>query len=161
MKCLKMAVGSIDFPFLADEILISSIDVRAQMTTVNELNNGGSAVFHTFYAYDPGAPDHRRPGPRLFGRRAAINSPDAGITSFTYDLADNLTVKPTANLRTASQQVTLAYQFNRVTATYTYPAPGSAHPHSPTAIGEFNLTTDANRWRNGRRDRGLHYNFRR
>jgi RHS repeat-associated protein len=27
---------------------------------------------------------------------------------------------------------------------YTYPAPGSAHPHSPTAIGEFNLTTDAN-----------------
>jgi|SRR5215471_8677872 len=53
MKCLKMAVGSIDFPFLADEILISSIDVRAQMTTVNELNNGGSAVFHTFYAYDP------------------------------------------------------------------------------------------------------------
>src|SRR5262245_19538680 len=27
---------------------------------------------------------------------------------------------------------------------YTYPAPGSAHPHSPTAIGEFNLTTDPN-----------------
>jgi len=27
---------------------------------------------------------------------------------------------------------------------YAYPAPGSAHPHSPAAIGEFNLTTDPN-----------------
>jgi hypothetical protein len=27
---------------------------------------------------------------------------------------------------------------------YTYPAPASAHPHSPAAIGGFNLTTDAN-----------------
>jgi hypothetical protein len=25
---------------------------------------------------------------------------------------------------------------------YTYPAPGSAHPHGPVSIGEFNLTND-------------------
>jgi YD repeat-containing protein len=45
----------------------------------------------------------------LFGRRTAINSPDADLTTFTYDLADNLT----ANLRAAGKQVTFAYQFNR------------------------------------------------
>ena len=27
-------------------------DVRSQVTTVNEFNNGGTAVFHTSYAYD-------------------------------------------------------------------------------------------------------------
>jgi YD repeat-containing protein len=49
----------------------------------------------------------------LFGHRTAINSPDAGLTTFTYDLADNLTAKQTANLQTAGQEVTFAYQFNR------------------------------------------------
>jgi hypothetical protein len=28
-------------------------DVRSQIVTVNEFNNGGSTVFHTSYAYDP------------------------------------------------------------------------------------------------------------
>jgi len=31
----------------------------------------------------------------MFGRRTAINSPDPGLTTFIYDLADNLTAKQT------------------------------------------------------------------
>ncbi len=79
----------------------------------------------------------------LFGRRTAIGSPDAGLTTFTYDLADNLIANQTANLRASGQQVTFAYQFNRVTAitypnfpannvTYTY---GAASQRNPSASG--------------------------
>src|SRR6266446_1800256 len=105
-------------------------NVRAQIVTVNEFNNGGTAVFHTSYAYDPvrqiaGVTDDQgnvtSVAYDLFGRRSAINSPDAGLTTFTYDLAGNLIAKQTANLRAAGQQVTNAYQFNRVTA-INYPA---------------------------------------
>jgi len=127
-------------------------DVRSQITTVNEFNNGGAAVFHTSYAYDPvrqitGVTDDQGNTTSvaydLFGRRTAINSPDAGNTTFTYDLADNLTAKQTANLRATAQQVTYAYQFNRLAAiaypafpannvTYTY---GAAAQRNPGAVG--------------------------
>jgi len=127
-------------------------DVRTQTTTVNEFNNGGTAVFRTSYAYDPlrqitGVTDDQGNVTSvvydLFGRRSAINNPDAGLTTFTYDLADNLTAKQTANLRATGQQVTYAYQFNRVTAinypafpannvTYTY---GAASQRNPGPVG--------------------------
>jgi YD repeat-containing protein len=127
-------------------------DVRSQITTVNEFNNGGSAVYHTSYAYDPVRQITDFTDDQgnvisvsydLFGRRTGINSPDAGLTTFTFDLADNLIAKQTANLRTASQQVTFGYQFNRVTAitypnfpvnnvTYTY---GAASQRNPSLIG--------------------------
>ena len=111
-------------------------------------------MFHTSYAYDPlrqitGVTDDQgnvtSVAYDLFGRRTAINSPDAGNTAFTYDLADNVTAKQTANLRAAAppQQVTFAYQFNRVTAitypnfpannvTYTY---GAASQRNPSPVG--------------------------
>jgi RHS repeat-associated protein len=127
-------------------------DVRSQITAVNEFNNGGTAVFHTSYAYDPvrqitSVTDDQNNVTSvaydLLGRRTAINSPDAGLTAFNYDLADNLTAKQTANLRGAGQQITLAYQFNRVTAitypafpannvTYTY---GAASQRNPSLVG--------------------------
>jgi RHS repeat-associated protein len=127
-------------------------DVRALITTVNEFNNGGSAVFHTSYAYDPMSQITRVTDDQgnvtsvsydLFGRRTAIDSPDAGRNTFTYDLADNLTAKQTANLRTAGQQVTYAFEFNRLTAinypafpannvTYTY---GAASQRQPGPVG--------------------------
>src|SRR5262249_32752283 len=59
-------------------------DVRSQITTVNEFNNGGTAVFHTSYVYDPvrqitSVTDDQgnvtSVAYDLFGRRAAINSP--------------------------------------------------------------------------------------
>jgi YD repeat-containing protein len=131
-------------------------DVRSEITTVNEFNNQGATqnavVYQTSYAYDPvrqitGVTDDQGNATvvayDLFGRRTAINSPDAGLTTFTYDLADNLTAKQTANLQAAGQQVTFAYQFNRVTAisypnfpannvTYTY---GAASQRSPSRVG--------------------------
>ena len=127
-------------------------DVRLQIVTVNEFNNHAATVFHTSYAYDPvrqitGVTDDQGNvtvvAYDLFGRRTAINSPDAGLTTFTYDLADNLTAKQTANLAATGQQVTFAYQFNRVTAisypnfpqnnvTYTY---GAASQRNPSASG--------------------------
>jgi len=67
------------------------------------------------------------------------------------------------NIKNKTQTATQNSAVNPQTTynnTYTYPAPGSAHPHSPTAIGEFNLTTDANRWERPKRPR-LHCNFRR
>ncbi len=127
-------------------------DVRALITTVNEFNNGGTTVFHTSYAYDPlrqitGVTDDQGNTSSvaydLFGRRTAINNPDTGLTAFTYDRADNLIAKQTASLRATSQQVTYAYQFNRLTAinypafpannvTYTY---GAASQRQPSLIG--------------------------
>jgi YD repeat-containing protein len=127
-------------------------DVRSQIVTVNEFNNNAATAFHTSYAYDPvrqitNVTDDQgnvtSVAYDLFGRRTAIDSPDAGRTTFSYDLADNLTAKQTANLRATAQQVTFAYQFNRVTAinypafpannvTYTY---GAASQRSPSASG--------------------------
>jgi hypothetical protein len=59
--------------------------------------------------------------------------------SQSYDSIHNITNKT----QTAMQDTAVNPQLTYNNA-YTYPAPGSAHPHSPTAIGEFNLTTDAN-----------------
>jgi YD repeat-containing protein len=129
-------------------------DVRSLVTTVNEFNNGGTAVFRTSYAYDPvrqitSVTDDQgnvtSVAYDLFGRQAAINSPDAGLTTSTYDLANNLTAKQTANLRAAGQQVTFAYQFNRLTAinypafpannvTFTY---GAASQRQPALVGNL------------------------
>jgi RHS repeat-associated protein len=127
-------------------------DVRSQITTVNELNNGGTAVFHTSYAYDPvrqltSVTDDQgnvtSVAYDLLGRRIGIGSPDAGLTTFTYDLADNLIARQTANLRASGQQITYGYQFNRLTAinypafpannvTYTY---GAATQRQPGPVG--------------------------
>src|SRR5262249_49847893 len=127
-------------------------DVRSQITMVNEFNNRRATVLHTSYAYDPvrqitSITDDQgnvtSVAYDLFGRRTAIDSPDAGLTTSTYDLADNVIAKQTANLRAAGQQVTYAYQFNRVTAinypafpannvTYTY---GAASQRQPGPVG--------------------------
>ena len=116
-------------------------DVRALITTVNEFNNGGAQVLRTSYAYDPlkqitTVTDDRNNLTRVaydtFGRRTAIDSPDAGRTAFVYDLADNLTAKETANLRATGQKISYAYEFtgSRRSAT-----PSSPRTTSPTPMG--------------------------
>ncbi len=55
-----------------------------------------------------------------FGRRTSVDHPDAGLTSFTYDLASNLTSKVTANLKAAGQAITYTYDRERLT-NITYP----------------------------------------
>jgi hypothetical protein len=105
----------------------------------------------TTYAYRP---DNRR----LLNEQATL---PIGYTfnnfNFTYDQIGNLTglqntAQPplsfigsstTTNKTQTAMQNSAVKPLITYNNTYTYPAPGSAHPHSPTAIGEFNLTTDA------------------
>lgn len=109
------------------------------------LFNTGGVRQVTSYAYDPldqivSVADDRNNVTRAeydnFGRRVAIDSPDAGRTTFEFDLASNLRKKVTANLRAASQDIAYAYDFNRLNAivypqfpennvAYTYGAPGA------------------------------------
>src|SRR3990170_7942457 len=55
------------------------------------------------------------------GRRTRIDNPDTGKTETVYDTASNVIAKITANLRSVGQQVTYAYDFNRLKA-IEYPA---------------------------------------
>jgi YD repeat-containing protein len=82
-------------------------------------------VLRTSYAYDPlkqitTVTDNNNNVTRVeydtFGRRTAVDSPDAGRTAFVYDLADNLTAKETANLRASGQQISYSYEFTRLKA---------------------------------------------
>lgn len=50
-----------------------------------------------------------------FGRRTSVIHPDAGETTYTYDLASNMTEMVTANLRQSNQAITYAYEFERLT----------------------------------------------
>src|SRR5262249_18752056 len=59
--------------------------------------------------------------------------------SQSYDSIHNIRNKTQTAMQNSAVNPQTTYN-----NTYTYPAPGSPHPHSPTAIGEFNLTTDAN-----------------
>jgi hypothetical protein len=58
--------------------------------------------------------------------------------SQSYDSIHNITHKTQSAMQNGAVNPQLSYDF-----AYTYPAPGSAHPHGPTSIGEFNLTNDA------------------
>jgi RHS repeat-associated protein len=119
-------------------------DVREQTTTVKELNQGGTLL--TSYAYDAlkqivRVEDDKHNVTAIaydnLGRRTIVDNPDAGRTETRYDLASNIIAKITANLRSANQQISYDYDFNRVTAiaypsfpgnnvSYTYGAPGAA-----------------------------------
>lgn len=72
----------------------------------------------------------------LLGRRTAVQSPDSGKTSYSYDPASNLVKEVTANLAAESKAVTYAYDYNRILSgnypdfprnnfSYTYGAPGA------------------------------------
>jgi YD repeat-containing protein len=75
-------------------------DVRELITSVKEFNNAGSQVIWTSYAYDPLKQIVQVVDDKLnqtsvsydnFGRRTAIENPDAGRTETRYDLASNVT----------------------------------------------------------------------
>ena len=137
-------------------------DVRSLITTVNEFNNKGTVVQHTSYAYDPlkqivAVTDDRNNVTRidydLFGRRTALDNPDAGRTALVYDLADNLTAKETANLRAIGVRITYTYEFDRLkeirypvfpanNVTYTYGA-ASLLGQPGNLVGRITRITDA------------------
>ncbi len=50
----------------------------------------------------------------LAGRRTSIDNPDAGLTSFRYDAAGNLTVKITPNTRKLGTSIKYVYTYNRL-----------------------------------------------
>ncbi len=135
-------------------------DIRELVTSVKEHNPaGGHPVIWTSYSYDPlgqlvtvtdDQNNVTRTAYDLLGRRTVLDSPDAGRTESRYDAAGNLTAKITANLKAAGQQVTYAYEYNRLTqvdyptfdkndVSYEYGAPGADH----RAAGRITKVTDA------------------
>ncbi|WP_437780382.1 SpvB/TcaC N-terminal domain-containing protein [Sorangium sp. So ce1097] len=54
------------------------------------------------------------------GRMVSLNSPDAGLIEWEYDLVGNLREKQTAKLRASSQRITYQYDYNRLRQV-TYP----------------------------------------
>jgi RHS repeat-associated protein len=120
-------------------------DVRELITAVRELNNAGSEVIWTSYAYDAlkqisAVVDDKNNTTTIthdnLGRQTAIENPDAGRTETQYDLASNVTKKITANLKAQAKSIDYDYQFNRLVSitypsfpgnnvTYTYGAPGA------------------------------------
>jgi len=76
--------------------------INEQIEATDDLNHT------TFSAYDN------------FGRRVSRKHPDAGTTSYTYDLAGNLSQLETANLIKAGGAIQYAYNFERLES-ITYP----------------------------------------
>ncbi len=122
-------------------------DVRGLMTSVKEMNpSGGQPTIWTSYVYDPlkqitdVTDDQGNVTTSAYdnlGRQIEIDSPDMGLTTFSYDPASNLIAKQTANLAATGTQIDYTYDFNRLMAvtypeftenniTYTYGAPGAA-----------------------------------
>jgi RHS repeat-associated protein len=71
------------------------------------------------------------------GRMVALNSPDMGLTTYSFDLSNNLGAKQTAKLRAKSQTIRYQYQFNRLQQ-ITYPvSPPVVYTYgSPSEAGE-------------------------
>jgi RHS repeat-associated protein len=71
-----------------------------------------------------------------------LNNPPTGMFTYSfsqsYNSIHNITHKTQTALQSSATNPQTTYDF-----TYTYPAPGAAHPHSPTAIGPFTITNDA------------------
>jgi RHS repeat-associated protein len=121
-------------------------DVHDQIVGVEEFNQGGSQVIWTSYEYDPldqltGVVDDKHNVTSStydnLGRRTSLASPDAGTTTWSYDLDSNIVATITANLRAEGRQIGYAYDFNRLkrisypdfpgnNVTYSYGGPGAA-----------------------------------
>src|SRR5262249_40477191 len=59
--------------------------------------------------------------------------------SQNYDSIHNITHKTQTATQNSAVNPQISYDF-----AYSYPAPGSARPHAPTAIGPFTISNDAN-----------------
>ncbi|MFL6161611.1 MAG: SpvB/TcaC N-terminal domain-containing protein [Jatrophihabitantaceae bacterium] len=124
-------------------------DVREQLVSLEEPHTpagGAQQAIWTSYAYDPlgelvtVADDSNNVTRQSFdklGRRTVVDNPDTGTTETTYDLASNRIAEVTADLRTASQQITYGYDFDRLVSIsypnfpannvgYSYGAPGDS-----------------------------------
>ena len=105
-------------------------DVRGRATSLKEYLTGqGLPDIWTSYAYNPinelvevtDDQDNQIISEYdWFGRRTSVIHPDAGETSYTYDLASNMTEMVTANLRQTNQAIAYTYEFERL-INITYP----------------------------------------
>jgi RHS repeat-associated protein len=102
-----------------DTVLKTTISTTYNYDPVGELNNvmqdsTGKAVT-TNIVYD------------LLGRRKAIDNPDTGLVTMTYDDVSNMVSKQTANLKasTGSPSITYGYNAANQLVTVSYPAIGS------------------------------------
>jgi len=74
-------------------------DAMRQLSTITDANGN-----ETSYAYD------------LLGRTTSQDSPDSGMTRWTYDSASNVIAKTTANLAAEGSSISYEYDQNRLTA---------------------------------------------
>ncbi|MGK3985797.1 SpvB/TcaC N-terminal domain-containing protein [Sorangium sp. So ce136] len=96
------------------------------------------------------------------GRMVSLNSPDAGLIEWEYDLVGNLREKQTAKLRASSQRITYQYDYNRLrqvtypTSTprvYTYGGPSLAGDENGNVAGRVMTETSEAGERTFRYDR--------
>ncbi|WP_437635072.1 SpvB/TcaC N-terminal domain-containing protein [Sorangium sp. So ce854] len=96
------------------------------------------------------------------GRMVSLNSPDAGLIEWEYDLVGNLREKQTAKLRASSQRITYQYDYNRLrqvtypTSTprvYTYGGPELAGDENGNVAGRVMTETSEAGERTFRYDR--------
>ena len=124
----------------------SFTNVRGLTTSVKEQYSQGSDIW-TSYAYNPldelvQVTDDQ--GNAIvsdydwLGRRTRVQHPDAGLTTYSYDLASNLTRKITANMQGTGTGINYLYDYERLVeihypeytynnVTYTYGEAGADH----------------------------------
>jgi hypothetical protein len=109
--------------------------------SIASLGNAIGGPWQKCYAYDGLY--------QLISSNGSFGSTVAGCTDSTatstysfsqaYDSIHNITHKTQTAMQNSAVNPQITYDF-----AYTYPAPGAAHPHSPTAIGPFTISNDPN-----------------
>jgi len=128
-----LAVTATEYGFAADgkgiqQFSTKTTDARGRLTSVKNYTSEGdvwtnfsyNAIGEQLEAIDDKG-DKTVSTYDWLGRRITRVHPDAGLSTYAYDLAGNLTSLQTANLQETGEFVTYSYQYERLTDV-TYPS---------------------------------------